>query len=121
MTSVSGDFYDIRPLDDERVLVCIGDISGHGMQAALAMATALKSLRNVTRLHSDPVDIACALNDDIKDDLLADQFITMWFGILFVNESRMLTLSCGHHQGLVANAEGEQALRRIPAVVPPLA
>ena len=60
------------------------------------------------------MDIACALNDDIKDDLLADQFLTMWFGILFVNESRMLTLSCGHHQGLVANAEGEQALRRIP-------
>ena len=31
-----------------------------------------------------------------------------------MHERRVLTLSCGHHQALVANAEGEQALRRIP-------
>lgn len=115
MSSVSGDFYDIRPLDEDRIFVCIGDISGHGVQAALAMATALKSLRTITRLHDDPVEIACALNDDIKGDLMADQFLTMWFGILHTDERRLRALSCGHHPALVVNAEGEMGLRRILA------
>ncbi len=46
---VSGDFYDVINLPDGRLLFVIGDVSGHGMQAALVVATALKTLRFVAR------------------------------------------------------------------------
>lgn len=113
MDSVSGDFYDIRKLDEERLLMVVGDVSGHGVQAALAMATVLKSLRTITRTNSDLVEIACLLNDDVKPDLLSDQFVTMWFGILFIEERRLQCLSAGHTPAVIANPEGEWVLRRI--------
>lgn len=113
MDSVSGDFYDIRKLDDERLLMVVGDVSGHGVQAALAMATVLKSLRTITRTCSDLVEIACLLNDDVKPDLLSDQFVTMWFAILWIDERRLECLSAGHTPAVIANPEGELVLRRI--------
>ena len=45
--TVGGDFYDIRRLDDDRVMVVLGDVSGRGSPAALLMALLLAMLRTL--------------------------------------------------------------------------
>ena len=46
---VSGDFYEVLQLTDEDFLIVLGDASGHGVQAALVVATLMKSLRFLAR------------------------------------------------------------------------
>jgi serine phosphatase RsbU (regulator of sigma subunit) len=77
---VSGDFYAAIPLPEERCLFFVGDVTGHGMQAALVAATALKALRLLVAqsYRGDLVDLLCLLNENVKHDLMPGQFITLF-------------------------------------------
>ena len=54
-SQVSGDFYTAIPLSDTRYFIMLGDVTGHGVQAALVVATAIKTLRLLTRTTQDLV------------------------------------------------------------------
>jgi len=111
-SQVSGDFYEFVELDDDRGLMVVGDVTGHGVQAALTMATVLKSLRIVCRDAVDVSDIAIRLNQEVTPDLMPEQFFTLYLGLLEY-ESRVLTSLClGHQPALVLNREAESILSR---------
>lgn len=111
-SGVSGDFYEFLPLDDGRYLVLLGDVSGHGVQAALVVATALKTLRLLARSTSDLTRLLTQLNDEVKPDLLPGQFITIFAGLLDPDAATLDVALAGHHPVLIANPEGEVVLRK---------
>jgi serine phosphatase RsbU (regulator of sigma subunit) len=112
-SGVSGDFYEVIRLHDGRVLILLGDVSGHGMQAALVVATALKTLRFLARQTNDLVTLLTQFNDEVRTDLLPGQFITLFAAILDPDTRRMLCVRAGHHHALLANLAGASILRRI--------
>ena len=112
-SGVSGDFYEALPLRDGRVLIVLGDVSGHGMQAALVVATALKTLRFLSRQASDPVSLLSQFNDEIRTDLLPGQFITLFAAALDPVSRRVTCIRAGHHPALIANLGGNTVLRRV--------
>lgn len=102
-SGVSGDFYEVITLRDGRVLLLLGDVSGHGMQAALVVATALKTLRFLARQTTDLATLLTQFNDEIRGDLIPGQFITLFAAVLDP-ESRTLTcIRAGHHPGIIIN------------------
>jgi serine phosphatase RsbU (regulator of sigma subunit) len=110
---VSGDFYEVLTLPDDRVLLVVGDVSGHGMQAALVVATALKTLRFIARQTSDLVNLVTQFNAEIRADLLPGQFITLFAGALDPITGRFSCVRAGHHASLIANMRSDVVLRRI--------
>ncbi|MBA2481170.1 MAG: serine/threonine-protein phosphatase [Planctomycetes bacterium] len=110
---VSGDFYEVMSLPDGRILLVVGDVSGHGVQAALVVATALKTLRFVARQNSDLIGLLTAFNDEIKTDLLPGQFITLFAGALDPDTGTLACVRAGHHPALVVNLHGDVVLRKI--------
>jgi len=110
---VSGDFYDIITLPDGRVMIVIGDVSGHGMQAALVVATALKTLRFVARSRGELPDILARFNDELRTDLIPGQFITLFAATLDAGRSELRCVRAGHHPGLLINMGKEAMVRRI--------
>ncbi|MDA3961983.1 MAG: PP2C family protein-serine/threonine phosphatase [Planctomycetota bacterium] len=112
-SGVSGDFYETMPLPDGRIFLLLGDVSGHGMQAALVVATALKTLRMLARSTSDLVQLMGQLNDEIKADLLPGQFITAFAGVLDPVRHELTSVLAGHHQLLLANERSEVMLRKV--------
>lgn len=70
-SGVSGDFYHAATLPDGRVLLAVGDVSGHGVQAALVVASLIKTLRFVLREHQDLVEIALTCNDELRSGLVS--------------------------------------------------
>jgi hypothetical protein len=112
-SGVSGDFYEALPLRDGRVLIVLGDVSGHGMQAALVVATALKTLRFLSRQATDPVALLAQFNDEIRTDLLPGQFITLFAAALDARRRRMTCIRAGHHHAVIANLAKDTMLRRI--------
>lgn len=102
-SQVSGDFYTVIPLDDQRFFIMLGDVTGHGVQAALVVASAMKTLRLITRDSHDLVEIVTRLNDEIKADLLSGQFITAFAAVLDSDSDELNCILAGHHQCILVN------------------
>ncbi len=110
---VSGDFYHASVIDGGKMLLVLGDVSGHGVQAALVVASALKTLRFVLRAESDPVAIVLACNDELREDLLPGQFISLFLAVIDPNELTMTAVCAGHHPAVLTNLRREFPLRRV--------
>ena len=109
---VSGDFYEALTLRDGRVLLAVGDVSGHGMQAALVVASALKTLRLLARDCGELARLIAAFNDEIKPDLPPGEFLTLVVALLSPDTREVEVMRAGHHAPLLANIARPQILRR---------
>jgi sigma-B regulation protein RsbU (phosphoserine phosphatase) len=110
---VAGDFYEVTSLRDGRIFIALGDVSGHGMQAALVVATALKTIRFVARSTSDLTELVCRFNDEIKPDLMPGQFITLFAAVLDPENRVFSCLRAGHQPAVLVNLARDDVMRRI--------
>ena len=65
--TVGGDFYDFLSLNDEQIVIVIGDVIGHGVRASLLMSKIMGSLRADSRDRSRPASAVNALNTMLID------------------------------------------------------
>jgi hypothetical protein len=110
---VSGDFYHVATLPDGRLFLAVGDVSGHGVQAALVVASAVKTLRFVLRAEQEPVDVILTLNDELRSDLLPGQFISLFVALLDPRTRELTAVCAGHHPAILVNPNREQPVQRI--------
>ncbi|MDQ6759254.1 MAG: SpoIIE family protein phosphatase [Acidobacteriota bacterium] len=79
---VSGDFYDFFLIDANRLGVCIGDVSGKGIPAALFMAVS-RTLLRATALHgAPPKDCLAHVNDVLLRQSKGELFVTLFYAIV---------------------------------------
>jgi sigma-B regulation protein RsbU (phosphoserine phosphatase) len=98
---VGGDLYDAIPLNDEEILVAVGDVSGKGMSAALFMMRTLTSLRAQLALNSPVEALLANLNNLLCERNESDMFVTLCIGILNVQSGRLRLLNGGHNPPLL--------------------
>ncbi len=83
---IGGDFFDfieIVELGPDHVGIALGDVTGHGIAAALLMASARSALRSqFSTYKTDLETIFERVNADFIRDTVSSRFITMFFGIL---------------------------------------
>lgn len=116
--TVSGDFYDILPIDDERYHFCLGDVSGKGMNAALLMAKTASLYRCLARDASCPGTLLARLNDEICETATRGMFVTMAAGIYDAKAGTVCIANAGHEPPLFHAADG--AFADYEAEAPPL-
>jgi sigma-B regulation protein RsbU (phosphoserine phosphatase) len=112
-SGVSGDFYEVITMKSGRLLFVIGDVSGHGMQAALVVATALKTLRFLARNTSSCTNLLVQFNDEIRPDLLPGQFITLFAAELDPVTGSLSCIRAGHHAAILVSADGDTIMRKV--------
>lgn len=112
-SGVSGDFYEVIMLKSGRLMFVIGDVSGHGMQAALVVATALKTLRFLARNTSNMSTLLVQFNDEIRPDLLPGQFITIFAAELDPVTGSLSCIRAGHHAAVMVSADGDVVVRKV--------
>jgi hypothetical protein len=59
---VGGDFFQILPAPQDAVLLCIGDVSGKGMPAAMTVSLLVGTLRTLAHYTQSPGEILAAMN-----------------------------------------------------------
>ena len=79
--TVGGDFYDILPQDDGRVIVALGDVAGKASPAALLMALFLAMLRTLVDEHLVPAELVRRLNIQVSKHAPPSRFITLFLGL----------------------------------------
>ncbi|RJP18239.1 MAG: hypothetical protein C4527_29495 [Candidatus Omnitrophota bacterium] len=95
-TRAGGDYYDFIPLNDGRLAVIIGDVSGHGAAAAVIVAMTKMIIHNLLAHTQDPVRILVEANNQIHQHISIQYYITLFFGILDPRLSTLSYCSAGH-------------------------
>ncbi len=104
---VGGDVYDFLHLDDGRLAVVLGDVTGKGIQAAADMAMAKFSFRALARMHPEPADFLAAANEVVLDEIETGKFITMLYVLLDPESSTVACASAGHPPARVVAPDGQ--------------
>ncbi|MDJ1503255.1 PP2C family protein-serine/threonine phosphatase [Xanthocytophaga agilis] len=105
--SVSGDYYDFIALPDEKYFVCIADVSGKGIPAALLMSNFQASLRILIRQTTDLLRIVSELNHTLYEILGGERFITGFFALYDHRAHTLTYINAGHHPPLLINESGD--------------
>jgi serine phosphatase RsbU (regulator of sigma subunit) len=93
---VGGDVYDFLTLEDGRLAVALGDVTGHGIDAAADMAMAKFVFRSLAREHPEPGDFLAAANDVVVGEVASSKFITMLYVILDPAVGEVACACAGH-------------------------
>ncbi len=95
--SVGGDYYDYIPIDDSRFLICIADVSGKGIPAALLMSNFQASLRTLIRQTTDPEKIVHELNHQTLINGNGEHFITFFMALYDTKTREFRYVNAGHN------------------------
>lgn len=98
---VGGDFYDYYMLNDEELVVVIGDASGKGVPAALLATITQKLIKQIVLNDSDPSSVLYSLNNQICENNTEMMFITLWLGIYNKNTKRLTYSNAGHNPPII--------------------
>jgi sigma-B regulation protein RsbU (phosphoserine phosphatase) len=99
---VGGDFYDALRLDDGRVVLFLGDVSGKGVPAALLMGIVRTLLRSEVQRCATLVEAVRHCNRVLYDDFTnTNMFATLFLGALDPARRTLTYLNCGHCEPLL--------------------
>lgn len=117
--SVGGDFYNLFKLPGGSTGVMIGDVSGHGYQAALIMALTMSASAIQAQRTNDPGEAMHALFSSVKEELATtEMFISGFYAIVDRAANELWYSNTGHPHAFVFSADG--AWERLAAADPPL-
>lgn len=98
--AVGGDLFDRIKLSDTKYVVYIGDISGHGVQAALLMSAVKSTIKVMIETYPDDITMAeffTKLNDRLYSDLLfRNNYLTLLMGVVDLELQEFRFLNAGH-------------------------
>ncbi len=108
--NVGGDFFDFFFLQDGRLGVVIGDVSGKGVSAAIFMALCRSLLRSIASQGVPPGAAVEQANRLICEDNRTDLFVTLFYGVLDLKTGQFDFASGGHNAPYLCGADGRVAM-----------
>ncbi|HUQ23701.1 MAG TPA: SpoIIE family protein phosphatase [Gaiellaceae bacterium] len=93
---VGGDVYDYLTLEDGRLAVVLGDVTGHGVDATADMAMAKYVFRSLARERAEPGEFLAAANDVVCSEIAPGRFITMVELVIDAAAGEVACASAGH-------------------------
>jgi serine phosphatase RsbU (regulator of sigma subunit) len=117
----SGDFYDFIPLDDGKLGLVVADVADKGTGAALYMALSRTLIRtHAMQLPDDPAETLRLANERILADTRANQFVTVFYGVLNLVSGEMIYCSAGHNPAFIIRAADHQKHESYIRTGPPM-
>lgn len=104
---VGGDFYDFFMVDDNRLALVIADVSGKGIPAALFMMASKILINNCVMTGKSPGEVLRTVNNQICESNREEMFVTVWLGILHLDDGTLVTANAGHEYPIIKNPNGD--------------
>lgn len=104
--AIGGDYFDAIKFDGNRVGICVGDVAGKGITAALLMANLQASFRALATVDATPRVVCTKLNDFLCANTAAGKFVTFFYAVLDTERRTLLYENAGHCPGLLLRADG---------------
>jgi sigma-B regulation protein RsbU (phosphoserine phosphatase) len=100
---VGGDYYDYIPINKNQFLICVADVSGKGIPAALMMSNFQAVLHTLLRQTPNLTDIIEALNFQVLENTKGEKFITFFAAIYDIRLKTMVYVNAGHNPPILWN------------------
>ena len=114
-----GDYFDFIPLDEHTLSVVIGDVTGHGIGAALLMAAGRANLRALLSAKQGLREVMPAMDALLAADMDSEKFMTLFVGMIDHRSHRLTYLNAGHDHPLLYRS-GSGSVEDLPATGLPL-
>lgn len=98
---VGGDYYDYIQLSSDEYLVCLADVSGKGVSAALLMSNFQANLQANAAHFSSLKGLASELNRVVNRTARGERFITAFLGVINISSRRLSFINAGHNPPLL--------------------
>ena len=108
--AVGGDYFDVLRLDGNRLAICIADVSGKGVPAALLMANVQASLRASVRDLDSPARVCGIMNAMLCESIAANKFVSFFCGVLDANTGTFRYCNAGHPYPILVSAGAAHTL-----------
>lgn len=102
---VGGDYFDFIPINDNRLAICLGDVSGKGLPASLLMANLQATLRGQTFRDCSPSDCLIRSNKLLFRSTSSDKFVTVVYGLLDTSQHTFRYSNAGHDNPFLISAD----------------
>jgi sigma-B regulation protein RsbU (phosphoserine phosphatase) len=106
LLGVGGDVYDYLQIDEGRLAIVLGDVTGHGIDAAADMAMAKFVFRSLARLYPEPGAFLAAANDVVVEEVGVGKFITMLYLTVDLARGEVACASGGHPAPRLIHPDG---------------
>jgi phosphoserine phosphatase RsbU/P len=103
---VGGDYYDVIPIAKDKLALCIADVAGKGVSAALLMANVQAAVRTFAAEAESPSRVCAQINSVLYANTSVDKFVTLFYGILDASTGTMRYTNAGHPRPIIIHADG---------------
>lgn len=105
---VGGDYYDFFPVDEDRIIACMADVSGKGVSAAFLMSNFQAHLRAIFQYEPDDLVRAVRLmNDRVMELARGEKYITLFAAVYRRSNRTMQFVNCGHNPPVLLYPDGQ--------------
>jgi sigma-B regulation protein RsbU (phosphoserine phosphatase) len=105
--TIGGDYLAAFPVSDDRAAVCIADVSGKGLPAALMMSNLQAALKSAASEDIMPVDLCSQLNKLLNSNIPGNKFITCFYGLVDIRRRVLHFTNAGHNPPLLVRQNGD--------------
>jgi sigma-B regulation protein RsbU (phosphoserine phosphatase) len=116
-STVSGDYYDVLRLGDHRLGICIADVVGKGVSAALLMANVQAAVRAFATDSESPARVCAKVNRLLHENIATGKFVTFLYGILDGEAHSFQYCNAGHLYPILLSGGAVQMLEQGGAVL----
>jgi phosphoserine phosphatase RsbU/P len=102
---IGGDYYDYIPINKNQFLLCVADVSGKGIPAALMMSNFQASLRTLLRQTPNLREIVEALNYQVLENAKGEKFITCFVCIYDISLKTLVYVNSGHNPPILCDSK----------------
>ena len=102
---VGGDYYNVVRISEHETVLCIADVAGKGMAAALLMSSLQAALNPLMWQKLAPRELCHRLNGILCDITPANKFISFFYGVLHSKEHQFTYCNAGHNPPILVHSE----------------
>jgi phosphoserine phosphatase RsbU/P len=103
---VGGDYFDIIRLGEKKLGICIADVVGKSVSAALLMANVQASVRAFAGQTNSPAVLCSRVNSVLCSTLTSGKFVTLFYGTLDAERATLLYTNAGHLAPVLLSEDG---------------
>ena len=106
-TTVGGDYVAAFEIDGEHAALCVADVVGKGLPAALLMSNFQAALKSLALHYFSPAELSTRLNRVLYSNIPLHKFITAFYGVVNIPKRTLTFTNAGHNPPLLVRADGE--------------
>ncbi len=103
---VGGDYYDVIKLGKDKLAICIADVVGKGISAALLMANVQAAVRAFATATASPAYVCSRINSVLCANIATGKFVTLFYGVLDARSRILQYTNAGHLRPILIGNDG---------------